>query len=61
MRFLLRLLGNDAASADRAAETTASLIADAPVSLAATSFAATIVAGVVALGLGLDIATRAGQ
>lgn len=61
MRFLLRLLGNDAASADRAAETTASLVADEPTSLAATGFAATIIAGVIAIGLGLDIAMGAGQ
>lgn len=56
MRFLLRLLGNDAASANRAAETTASLVADAPTSLAATAFAATIVGGIVAVAIALDIA-----
>lgn len=60
MRCLLRLLGNDAASADRAAEITASLIADAPTSLAATYYAATIVAGVIAIGLGLGLSIGAG-
>lgn len=55
MRFLLRLLGNDAASADRAAETTASLVADASTSLEAAAFAASLVAGVIAIGLAAEI------
>lgn len=58
MRRFLILLGNDAAAADKAADTVASLMADAPTSLAATAFAATIVGGVIAIALSADIALR---
>lgn len=58
MRRFLILLGNDAAAADKAVDTVASLTTDAPISIAATAFAATIVGGVVAIGLIADIALR---
>ena len=59
MRFLLRLLGNDAATADRATDVTKSLTADVPTSMAATAYAASLIGSILAMGLLIDIAGQA--